>query len=153
MNLLIIWQGRYDFDAGQCHYAGNWKGQALKIKTFFGPWNRMSDRECVLAPKKPKFLGPAPSNCPSNVFAPHQNHKGQALYKKTGSLVILCKWEQNCFRAQTPTAGHKDPQGGVKYTVCPPFTFRPAFPLHPAKSRELRNGTASRKGIIYISVA
>jgi len=29
------------------------------------------------------------------IFAPHQNHKGQAPYIKTGSLVILCKWEQS----------------------------------------------------------
>jgi len=34
---------------------------------------------------------PNPYNGPSNVFGPHQNHKGQAPYKKTGYLVILCK--------------------------------------------------------------
>ena len=28
---------RADFDAGQRHYLGNWKGRALKIKTFLGP--------------------------------------------------------------------------------------------------------------------
>ena len=28
---------------------------------------------------------------PSYVFAPYHNHKGQAPYKKTGSLVFLCK--------------------------------------------------------------
>ena len=34
---------------------------------------------------------PNPSNGPSNVFAQHQNHNGQGPYKKTGSLVFLCK--------------------------------------------------------------
>ena len=34
---------------------------------------------------------PIPSNGPSNVFAPHQNHKGQAPCIKTGWLVYLCK--------------------------------------------------------------
>jgi len=43
------------------------------------------------------FFGPKtgetlnPSNGPSNVFAPHQDHKRQAPYQKTGSLVFLCK--------------------------------------------------------------
>jgi len=39
--------------------------------------------EPVLGPKQGDFQ-PNPSNGPSNVFAPHQNHKGQAPYKKTG---------------------------------------------------------------------
>ena len=29
--------GRYDFDAGQRHYLGNWKGRALKISPVLGP--------------------------------------------------------------------------------------------------------------------
>ena len=35
----------YDFDEGQRHYVGNWKGWALKIKTFPVP------ASCHLAPK------------------------------------------------------------------------------------------------------
>ncbi len=29
--------GRNDFDAGNIHYKGHWKGWALKIETFLGP--------------------------------------------------------------------------------------------------------------------
>ena len=56
----------YDFAAGQRHYLGNWKGQALKIS---GP-NCNSLRSLPFqAPKKSQFSGPTPSNGLRNGFA------------------------------------------------------------------------------------
>ncbi len=37
MYLLFIWGGRIDFDVGNIHFEGHWKGWALKIETFLGP--------------------------------------------------------------------------------------------------------------------
>jgi hypothetical protein len=37
MYLLIIWRCMKDFDAGNIHYKGYWKGWALKVETFLGP--------------------------------------------------------------------------------------------------------------------
>jgi len=80
MTLLIIWRRRYDFDVGQRQYKANWKGRAPKIETCLGPEiARVTAR--AIWPQK-RFSGPAPSYCPSYVFAPHRNQKGQAPLKK-----------------------------------------------------------------------
>ena len=41
---------------------------------FFGAKWQLAALVAISGPKKSWFSGPAPSNCPRNVFAPHQNH-------------------------------------------------------------------------------
>jgi hypothetical protein len=50
--------GFNDFDGGQIHYSGHWKGWALKILTFLGP-NRTRFARCqIRAQKSLDFQGP-----------------------------------------------------------------------------------------------
>jgi hypothetical protein len=47
--------------------------------------------ECHLGPKKSRFLGPTPSNAPSNDVAPLKTIKYSiSAIKTTGTLVVLC---------------------------------------------------------------
>ena len=41
----------YNFDAGQGHYEGHWKGWAMKVKTFLGPETARAKGE-LFGPKK-----------------------------------------------------------------------------------------------------
>jgi hypothetical protein len=38
LSVFYMALGLDDFDGGQIHFEGHWKGWALKIETFFGPW-------------------------------------------------------------------------------------------------------------------
>jgi hypothetical protein len=55
--------GRNDFDVGNIHYEGLWKGWALKIETFLGPemaTTEPTEVSAIFGPKKfeSTFLGP-----------------------------------------------------------------------------------------------
>ena len=63
-----------DFDAGQRHYLGHWKGWAMKVSTFLGPTNR-----------------------PRNIVAPHQNHNGlRHTINRFINSYIQYKFVKNC---------------------------------------------------------
>jgi hypothetical protein len=52
MYLLFTWHGiRTDFEAGNSHFEGHWKGWALEIETFLGP-------EMATCQKSRDFQGP-----------------------------------------------------------------------------------------------
>ena len=53
----------YDFAAGQRHYLCNWKGQALKISTFWGQMATPCAR-CHFRPQKISFLSACPFQLP-----------------------------------------------------------------------------------------
>jgi hypothetical protein len=54
MYLLFIWAGRNDFDVGNIHFEGHWKGWALKIETFLGP--EMATSEAYKVKKIQNYL-------------------------------------------------------------------------------------------------
>ena len=62
----------------------------LKVEPVLSPEITQVTASVIWGQNRREFQ-PNPSNGPSNVFAPHQNHDGQAPYKKTGSLVFFCK--------------------------------------------------------------
>ena len=62
----------------------------LKVELVLGTEIAQATASVIWAQKRRDYQ-PNHSNGPSDVFALHQNHNGQAPYKKTGSLVILCK--------------------------------------------------------------
>jgi len=62
----------------------------LKVQPVLSPEIARVTTSAIWAQHRQDFQ-PNPSNGPSNAFALHQNHNGQAPYKKTGSLVFLCK--------------------------------------------------------------
>jgi hypothetical protein len=47
---------RKDFDAGNIHYKGHWKGWALKIETFLGPEMAASEASVIWAQKSRDFM-------------------------------------------------------------------------------------------------
>jgi hypothetical protein len=53
MYLFLYGAGRNDFDAGNIHYEGLWKGRALK--TFLGPEMATSEASAIWAPKNRDF--------------------------------------------------------------------------------------------------
>jgi len=62
----------------------------LKVEPVLGPEIARVTGSAIWAQNRRDFQ-PNPSSGPINVFFPHQNHNGQAPYKKTCSLVFLCK--------------------------------------------------------------
>ncbi len=48
---VVYGVGRDDFDAGNIHYKGYWKGWALKIDTFLGPEMETSEASAIWAKK------------------------------------------------------------------------------------------------------
>ena len=59
----------------------------LKFESVLGPEIARGTASAIWAQNRRDFQ-PNPSNGPSNVFSPHQNHNGQAPYKKTGSFYF-----------------------------------------------------------------
>ncbi len=78
--------GHNDFDAGNIHFNGHWKGWALKIKTFLGPERATSKAS---AQKSQDFSGSTPSNGPSNGFARNKIIKSKRHIKNRYSSNFM----------------------------------------------------------------
>ena len=106
------------------------KPPPLQLFTYlwvFGPWNNHTVLVCIKLPMNLLIIwrGPLWFWCGAKTLQvmslPCSKIIWGMRHMKTGSLVILCKWEQSgCFRAQTPTSGRKHQQRGVKYIYFTP---------------------------------
>ena len=72
--LMILKRGK-DFTRA-IGRVGPWKSR------LFWALKQLEQSESCLGPKKLRLSWPNPSNGPSNVFAPQQNHKGQGPYNQ-----------------------------------------------------------------------
>ena len=73
MYLFYMALGLNDFEVGNIHCVGHFKGWALNSQLF---WVRMALAPLVAisGPKKVLNSGPTPSNGPRNGYCPPQNH-------------------------------------------------------------------------------
>ena len=65
----------------------------LKVEPDLGPEIARVTASAIWAQNRRDFQT-TPSNGPSNVFALHQNHNGQAPHKKTGPLVDKIRYDK-----------------------------------------------------------
>jgi len=81
MNLLIIWRLPL--------MILRWGKDITRAIDLLGAKWQLAALVAISGPKMSQFSGPTSSNCPRNVFAPHQKIITARTIKSTGSLIVI----------------------------------------------------------------